>query len=225
VIFDFDFTLADSSAGAVECINYALRQVGLPEARSSRIHSSIGLSLAAGFEFVSGLKDPERGAEYARHFIEHADRVMADLTVVYDCVPEMLETLRARGLRLGIVSTKFRYRIQGILDREGLTEQFDVIVGGEDTTQHKPAPESLLLALEQHGPRCGRHSPRSVDAAGGPRFRGVPQVARAVRVQARGAGGDVNPLNHRHLEICAFSDADSTVGPARTSPHPDGRSG
>jgi phosphoglycolate phosphatase len=89
--------------------------------------------------------------EYARHFIEHADRVMADLTVIYGCVPEMLEALRARGFRRGIVSTKFRYRIEEILAREGLTEQVDVIVGGEDVTRHKPDPESLLLALAQLG--------------------------------------------------------------------------
>ena len=34
VIFDFDYTLADSSEGVVECVNYALRGVGLPEANA-----------------------------------------------------------------------------------------------------------------------------------------------------------------------------------------------
>ena len=31
IIFDFDFTLADSSKGVVKCINYALRELGLDE--------------------------------------------------------------------------------------------------------------------------------------------------------------------------------------------------
>ena len=30
VIFDFDYTLADSSQGATECIRYALERLGLP---------------------------------------------------------------------------------------------------------------------------------------------------------------------------------------------------
>jgi phosphoglycolate phosphatase len=49
---------------------------------------------------------------------------------------------------LGIVSTKYRYRIEDILGRHGLLEYFDNIVGGEDVKRHKPAPDSLLLSLE-----------------------------------------------------------------------------
>src|SRR5688500_20395924 len=30
VLFDFDYTLADSSQGAIECINFALAEMGLP---------------------------------------------------------------------------------------------------------------------------------------------------------------------------------------------------
>ncbi len=40
VIFDFDYTLADSSKGVVECVNYALRGVGLPEANADEIRST-----------------------------------------------------------------------------------------------------------------------------------------------------------------------------------------
>ena len=30
VIFDFDYTLADSSAGIIECVNHALQGLSLP---------------------------------------------------------------------------------------------------------------------------------------------------------------------------------------------------
>ncbi len=45
------------------------------------------------------------------------------------------------------MSTKFRYRIEAILTRDGLLEAFACIVGGEDVSQHKPHPEGLRLAL------------------------------------------------------------------------------
>ena len=32
VIFDFDYTLADSSSGVIACANYALAAMGLPAA-------------------------------------------------------------------------------------------------------------------------------------------------------------------------------------------------
>jgi phosphoglycolate phosphatase len=154
VIFDFDFTLADSSAGAAECANYALRRLGLPEADAATVHTTIGLSLHAGFEMLTGLGDPSRAARFASLFVEHADRVMADHTVVYDYVPEVVASLRRRGVPLGIVSTKFRYRIEHILAREKLVEHFGVIVGGEDAARHKPDPEALLLALDRMGCRA-----------------------------------------------------------------------
>jgi phosphoglycolate phosphatase len=56
--------------------------------------------------------------------------------------------LRQNGLKLGIVSTKYRYRIEGILRRENLLEAFDVVIGGEDVAQHKPDPAGLQRAGE-----------------------------------------------------------------------------
>ena len=53
------------------------------------------------------------------------------------------------GFVLGILSTKFRYRISEILKRYDLTEQFSAIVGGEDVQKSKPDPEGLQLLLEQ----------------------------------------------------------------------------
>jgi phosphoglycolate phosphatase-like HAD superfamily hydrolase len=37
IVFDFDYTLADSSAGAVECINFALGRMGLPAVPAERV--------------------------------------------------------------------------------------------------------------------------------------------------------------------------------------------
>ena len=50
---------------------------------------------------------------------------------------------------MGIVSTKFRYRIQEILKRENVIKYFDVIIGGEDVAKHKPDPEGLLKAWKR----------------------------------------------------------------------------
>ena len=148
VVFDFDYTLADSSAGVVECTTYALRSLGLPLAPESRMRQSIGLSLAATLEYLTGITDPDVAAEFTRTFVQRADQVMADLAVVYATVPGVITALRSAGFTLGIVSTKFRYRIENILTREGLLTHFDVIVGGEDVSRHKPHPAGLLRALD-----------------------------------------------------------------------------
>lgn len=43
LLFDFDSTLVDSSRGVVECVNNALRCLGLAEADEADIRRAIGL--------------------------------------------------------------------------------------------------------------------------------------------------------------------------------------
>ncbi len=57
----------------------------------------------------------------------------------------------AGGISLAIVSTKFRYRIEQVLLRDGLDHAFEVIVGGEDVAAHKPDPSGLIVALGRLG--------------------------------------------------------------------------
>ena len=148
ILFDFDLMLADSRRGAVECVNHALRNMGLSPADSGQITKTVGLSLPRMFNDLTGISETAREKQFSRLFIQRADQVMADLTVMFPQVRDVLDLLRNSGFRTAIVSTKFRYRIESILARDGLDVSFDVIVGGEDVARHKPDPEGLNCALE-----------------------------------------------------------------------------
>jgi phosphoglycolate phosphatase len=149
VIFDFDYTLADSARGAIDCINSAFGGMGLPAASDEAICRTIGMSLSAAYERLTGDSRRDRAAEFAGLFIRRAGEVMVDKTVVFETVKPTITLLKQQGLRLGIVSTKYRFRIEEILRREGLLNYFDVIVGGEDVPVHKPDPAGLLSAIER----------------------------------------------------------------------------
>lgn len=151
ILCDFDLTLADPSPGVVACVNEALAGLGLPQAPAERIHATIGLSLPHTLQYLTGIEAPEVAEEFTRQFVAHADRVMNALTTLYPWAPETISVLRAAGCRLGIVSSKYRYRIAAILAAHGLAAHFDVIVGGEDVARLKPDPEALLLALQRLG--------------------------------------------------------------------------
>jgi phosphoglycolate phosphatase len=147
VIFDFDYTLADSSVGVIDCINYALDTMGLPVAGADRIRSLIGVSLSETFEELSGRRGDTRFEEFKRLFTERADLVMLDGVRLFDPVRQVVNALLAGGVTLGIVSTKFRYRIEDVLRRDRLEHVFQVIVGGEDVAEHKPDPTGLQMAI------------------------------------------------------------------------------
>ncbi len=151
VLYDFDYTLADSSRGVIACVNHALSCLGLADAAPARICETIGLSMPAAFEYLTGDTAPERAARFSQHFISHADQVMADLTLLYPAVPQVVRTLHAAHIVQGIVSSKLRYRIVGIVEREGLADYFSIILGAEDMPHHKPHPDGLLAALAHIG--------------------------------------------------------------------------
>ena len=70
---------------------------------------------------------------------------------VFDSVAPVTKELRARGVTLGIVSSKFRYRIEDVLLRDRLQNVFSVIIGGEDVPVHKPDPTGLQRAIRRLG--------------------------------------------------------------------------
>ena len=72
-----------------------------------------------------------------------------DLVVEYDGVAETLILLKARGIKLAIVSTKKRDIIQRGLKWMGIEDVFDVVIGLDDVVKPKPDPEPILLALSQ----------------------------------------------------------------------------
>jgi phosphoglycolate phosphatase len=153
VLFDFDLTLADSSAPIVACTEHALRALGCPPAPPAQIRSVIGLPLPAMFRALTECGEDEEGraGAFARHFVERADEIMVPGTQIYPQVPELFARLREQGLVIGIVSGKFRYRIDAILALAGLQSHVKVVVGGEDVQRHKPDPEGLTYALAQLG--------------------------------------------------------------------------
>jgi phosphoglycolate phosphatase len=148
ILFDFDYTLADSSQGVIDCIGYALRELDLLPVPDESACRTIGLSLPDTLVTLVGPQPANVITAFARLFVEQADRVMADKTALFSGVRETVAWLQGQGIVLGIVSTKYRRRIETILRREGLLAPFAVVVGGEDVRAHKPDPSSLRTALE-----------------------------------------------------------------------------
>jgi phosphoglycolate phosphatase len=151
VIFDFDYTLADSSPGVVECVNHALQRMGLPARSAETIRALIGVSLTETYEVLAGDRHGGRSEEFQRFFVERADQVMLQGVRLFDSTRPTVEALLAGGVDLAIVSTKFRYRIEQVLLRDGLEDAFEVIVGGEDVAAHKPDPTGLNTAIGRLG--------------------------------------------------------------------------
>lgn len=65
--------------------------------------------------------------------------------VLYEGMEDALSQLRARSIRLGIVTSSVSYYAQAVLRARCIVH--DVLVAYHDTARHKPAPEPFLSAL------------------------------------------------------------------------------
>ena len=100
VIFDFDYTLADSSGGEIECVNYALRTMNIPPASNSDIHAMIGVSLPETFRKLTRDSNENRADEFVQLFIQRADAVMLDYILLFDSVRPTITKLMESKSRI-----------------------------------------------------------------------------------------------------------------------------
>ena len=148
LLFDFDYTLADSSSAVVKCANHALVGLGFEPASPYKIRRTIGLSIPDTFVALVGKQQRHKETEFRSLWRQLSDQIMVNETFMLPDVVNALRMLHRKGFKLGIASTKFRPRIEAILLRESIGELFDAIVGGNEVTRQKPYPDILHKALK-----------------------------------------------------------------------------
>ncbi|AQW91558.1 HAD-IA family hydrolase [Elizabethkingia anophelis] len=146
-IFDFDYTLADSSRGIIMCFRYVLENHGYHDINDYQIKLTIGKTLEESFSILTGITDKETLTSYAKEYVKKADDWMTANTVLFPETSAVLHALKERGYKIGIVSTKYRYRIMEFVEKEFPKEFFDIVIGAEDVRAHKPDPAGLILAI------------------------------------------------------------------------------
>ena len=62
---------------------------------------------------------------------------------------EVLKKLHKKGYKLGVISSKKNKLLIHGLEHFELAQYLDIIVGSDDVTNHKPAPDGILLAKEK----------------------------------------------------------------------------
>ena len=147
VLFDFDYTLGDSTDGIVQSISYALEQLNEQPQELENIRRTIGMTLKETYRTLTGNMDEERATQFEIFFKQKADEVMVAGTNLYAPTRQALEMLHGHGCKIGIVTTKYHYRIGAILEKFGMSMMIDVIVGGDDVKRQKPAPDLSLIHI------------------------------------------------------------------------------
>lgn len=151
--FDLDGTLVDSNRDLAPAINHALSVAGRPGVSPDETRKLIGggarRMLERAMEVTGGpLPDDEFEAAYGELQLHYAAHI-ADNTVPYPGCLDALDALAERGCKLAVITNKIEVNSRLLLDALGLTDRFDVILGGDTLGpgRAKPAPDMIDTAI------------------------------------------------------------------------------
>jgi pyrophosphatase PpaX len=146
VLFDLDGTLLDSVRLILDSYHHTLAAHGLPPRSDEDWLDGIGTPLVAQFSEWSST--PDQLAALVETYRDYNLRNHDARVAAYPGVIDMVESVRGRGVRTALVTSKNRSGALRGLERIGLVSAMECIIGADDVTLHKPHPEPVLRALE-----------------------------------------------------------------------------
>jgi phosphoglycolate phosphatase len=153
VLFDLDGTLLDTADAITAALNQALAERRLGQLRAAQVRAMIGrggpiLIAHAVARLGIAMDEADQAALLQRYFL-HYERIEAgaeDSSRIYPGVSACLEALHRLGLRLAVVTNKQQQFAIGLLERLGLSQWIQVVIGGDSCERRKPDPQPLQLA-------------------------------------------------------------------------------
>lgn len=149
VIFDLDGTLLNTLEDLSDAVNYALREMGMPERSLEEVRSFVGNGVRRLMELSvpEGFDNPafeETFAKFREYYGVHCN----DKTRAYDGVLELIRELKNEGYALAIVSNKLDLAVKELSEIyfEGIIK---VAIGEKEGVAKKPAPDTVYAALKE----------------------------------------------------------------------------
>lgn len=151
VVFDLDGTLIHSSPDLQAAANKMLADYGFASLDLSAIEGFIGNGVPKLVERCLRVYGKPLSDDAINKMRGYYDADPFTLTVPYEGMVSCLEALKAANIKLAVCTNKPLAPALTILDGLQLTQYFDVVVGGDTYSTHKPDPQPLLGCMEKMG--------------------------------------------------------------------------
>ena len=151
IIFDLDGTLLNTLGDLRSAANETLRLRGLPPRTLEEIRAFVGnglrkLMIRCMPEYTPDAEIDAALTDFKAYYSAH----MRDATHPYPGIAELIDTLHARGIQMGVLSNKIDDAANDLVHHY-FGEKIDVTVGERVGIPRKPDPTSCRMLMEQLG--------------------------------------------------------------------------
>ncbi|MDQ0177264.1 HAD family hydrolase [Bacillus chungangensis] len=144
ILFDLDGTLHDSEKWYIQACSNCIEAIRNRQLTDEEKDYLIGKPITRIIkEWFAG---QER--EVLHSFFTYYEKIQTQIKE-YNGIFDVLTELKARGITMGIVSSKYNRYILTELQHTRLYPFFDVVIGLDDCNDPKPNPEPLLKAIKE----------------------------------------------------------------------------
>ena len=150
VLFDLDGTLLDTLDDLTDAVNRTLSRCGLPQRDRREVRSFLGNGARYLMEHAAPGVAGERFEQLLRDYKADYDANCRVKTAPYPGIDALLRALRAAGCRTGIISNKPDSAVQPQYEAF-FADTMDTAVGEREGIRRKPAPDTVLAAMERLG--------------------------------------------------------------------------
>ena len=156
IIFDLDGTLINSEADLALAVNAMLTSLGRPSFKLHEIqpwigngaHALVKRALSGNMQIDASISESFFETAFTT-FIDAYEQNVCVKTMVYPGVRVSLKVLKAQGFKLAIVTNKPIQFVRPILEKLGLDNLFEIILGGSCVEKPKPDPLPLETVCER----------------------------------------------------------------------------
>lgn len=128
ILFDFDGTLADTSPGILNCIDYTIQKLNLKTIPVEEKYTFIGPSMEESYQRVFGLKGP-RLQKAVNYHKEYAMLKGYKEVQFYFGIQELLKKLKQDNKIVGVTTLKPELTAKKILQQFSIDQYFDIVKG------------------------------------------------------------------------------------------------
>lgn len=149
VIFDLDGTLLNTIADLGEATNYALSSLSLPTHPIEAYTMMVGNGVRRLIEraLPPEMRTPAYVERALAPFREYYDIHCTDCTRPYDGIPELLQELASREIRMAVTSNKYQAAVTKIISHFFPDIPFAAALGNQTGMPVKPDPSIVFAAL------------------------------------------------------------------------------